>query len=247
MCLIKCLFFSFCMLWAGEIKTNHVDVSNAPKWLTKAQVNLVTDRIQRFLEWDIRKVNVAWFHDEAGFRKALKQNAGQAISTSGSASTVLAFSQRKQNRIFIGPKVSHENFSGIFGHELGHIIMFQKYKDAIPQWLEEGLANFAAKNVKVDYQWLSEQPEINVLEMGHPFQESKVTVKHHYTASTALMEMISARCSIHDLLQLSVAEGLEKYLDTFCQIKDLNAEFKAWVLKKSKITKIKGPQAVSIK
>ena len=111
--------------------------------------------------------------------------------------------------------------------------MFQKYKNAIPPWLEEGLANWAAKHGTIDYKYLASQPAVDVKTMGHPFGNGGPGPRYHYMASTALMEMIGSHCQIHDLLQLSVGEKLEGYLGTFCDIPDLNAEFHKFVARKA--------------
>ena len=54
--------------------------------------------------------------------------------------------------------------------------------------------------------------------------------------SKALVEMISKKCDLSDLLQLSVGKNLDSYLGTFCEIKDLNQSFTMWLEKKNKRT-----------
>jgi hypothetical protein len=127
-----------------------------------------------------------------------------------------------------------------------HIIVFQKYKSAIPAWLDEGLANYAADRRNVSYAWLKTQPYRDVSTLVHPFEKARTDesgpykvgsavgsgpdrARYHYEASTAVMEMIATHCDIHDLLQLSVGKKLETYLSTYCGINDVNAEFKAWL------------------
>jgi len=222
--LILLFFLGTTTGFAKDIETNSVIVKNSPSWLTSARINKVVDRISRYLEWDIRRVSAHWYTDETAFRQA-----------HGFDSSVLAVAKRADNSVHVGPRVNTENFDGIFGHELVHVILYQKYHDAIPKWLEEGLANYMAKHGTIDYAWLVKQPQFDVRAMGHPFGKTAVTtVKNHYMASTALMEMIASKCSIHDLLQLSVGEKLESYLSTFCDISDLNASYRKWIERKAR-------------
>ncbi|OFZ84091.1 MAG: hypothetical protein A2603_06250 [Bdellovibrionales bacterium RIFOXYD1_FULL_55_31] len=220
-------------LWAREIRTNSISIPNPPSWLTERKVNAVVDRIQRVLEWDIRRVNVQWYAD-----------AKQFADAHGYGSSVLAFARASQNAIHLGPKVTNSNFDGIFGHELVHVILYQKYHDAVPKWLEEGLANHAARRGTVDYVWLSSQAPRNVRSLVHPFDTKlsaqSVSVegsKYHYMASQALAEMIAARCSLSDLLQLSVGKKLEAYLSTFCRIPDVDQAFRNWLTSKKRAGK----------
>ena len=216
--------------WAREIRTSSISIPNPPSWLTERKVDAVVDRIQRVLEWDIRRVSVQWYADAKQFSDA-----------HGYGSSVLAFARASQNAIHLGPKVTSSNFDGIFGHELVHVILYQKYHDAIPKWLEEGLANHAAKRGTVDYAWLSSQAPRSVRSLVHPFDTKlsaqSVSVegsKYHYMASQALAEMLAARCNLNDLLQLSVGKKLETYLSTFCRIPDVDQAFKNWLSSKKR-------------
>lgn len=225
------LLIALATVSAKEITTNNVQMFDAPKWLTEAHVNNVVDKIQAMLEWDIRRVNVRWYTNAREF-----EHAHGLPVTRDATSTILAVSKKADNTVHLGPNVDAANFDGVFGHELGHIIMFQKYKAAIPQWLEEGLANWAARHGTIDYKYLASQPAVDVKTMGHPFGTGGPGPRYHYMASTALMEMIGSHCQIHDLLQLSVGEKLEGYLDTFCGISDLNAEFRKFVARKAGVS-----------
>ena len=287
------LFYAFLLLAndaaAEELSTNEVVFTNPPSWLNRIRVNKVVDRIQATMEWDIHRVRVQWYLDQATFQKF-----------HGFDASVLAISRKQDNTIHLGPRVIDQNFDAIFGHELVHTIVFQKYKDAIPNWLNEGLANYVAREGQVDYAWLNSQPFIDVRTLVHPFEkplggdqspapenlsntsnplptpsdsprpspiptpsekgahhgkkgkrgdsatEKSLTIPHttpapkvginpryHYQASTALIEMIAAQCSLDDLLQLSVGKKLESYLTTYCSISDVNASFRAWVKMKS--------------
>ncbi len=208
--------------WAspsGTLTTNALVVHHPPSWLSPSLLESATQPIQLFLEWDIRKVPVYFYVSQSDFLKA--QNLGD---------TVLATTDRKSGTIHVGPRVNKENFSRVFGHELAHVIVLQKYRKAIPPWLEEGLANYAAKNDKVDYTFLKSAVLPPVRDLVHPFGQGK-NPRLVYEGSTALMHFLQSRCAIRDLLQLSVGKTLESYLGTFCQISDLDVEFRAWLAK----------------
>ena len=214
---------------AEEIVTNAVVIRNPPAWLTERRVEKAVDRAQAFLEWDIRKVQVTWYFDESEFFDAHKLG-----------NSVVAFANKQNNTIHIGPRVNQKNFDSVFAHELTHIVLGQKYKSSIPKWLEEGLANAVGKYGSVDYSWLQSQTLRPVRGMEHPFKgltagdpTTSDRARYHYVASSALIELIASKCKLNDLLQLSVEKGLENYLPTFCRIKDLDAEFKAWVSRKA--------------
>lgn len=227
---IQSVFVSLLLLasagaWAGKrIETNEVFMPDAPAWVTSSRVNRVVEHIQDNLEWDIRKITVRWYTDQAQFRRA-----------HGFDDTVVAFSQKADNTVHLGPRVTASNFDDIFGHELVHVILYQKYKDAVPRWLEEGMANFFSKHGHVDYRWLASQPVPEVTQLVHPFGASAtVSPQYHYMASTAVMEMIASKCQVSDLLQLSVGKKLETYLSTYCGIPDVTASFREWLKKKSR-------------
>lgn len=207
----------------GTIETNAVHMINAPSWLKLTRVEKVTDRIQTKLEWTIRKIQVKWYDAPESYALVNKLNPA-----------VVAFARQNDNSIHIGPEVKDANFDQIFGHELVHIITYQKYKDAIPKWLDEGLANYLSKSGPVKYKWLSEQklPD-DVTKMGHPFKGSTVDFRVNYAVSQALIEMIASKCDLSQLIQLSVERHLEDYLKSYCEIDDLNAAFKKWVKKKA--------------
>jgi hypothetical protein len=238
------LFFFFIGLLSAQaqarvVDTNEVRSDAAPAWVKTPLVDRVVERIQSKLEWDIRKIRLVWHSDQQEFRKA-----------HGFDDSVLAFSRKSDNSVHMGPRVSETNFESVFGHELVHVILFQKYKGAVPKWLEEGLANSLSnhqplvKNGKVasdqshwsvDYAWLTAQPSMDVLTLNHPFLGVATQgARYHYQASQALVEMIASHCSLDQLLQLSVGKKLENYLSTFCGIDDVNSEFRKWVAKKAK-------------
>lgn len=209
-----------CFAAAAELRTQAVTFVNPPAWLKERAVERTVDRVQAFLEWDIRRVQAHWYTDEKAFG-----------AVHGFGATVLAVARKKDQTLHFGPRVTAGNFDSVFGHELAHIILFQKYKDAIPKWLEEGLANRAGKRGKVDYGWLAAQPERDVTQLDHPFSGAADS-GYHYTASTALIEMLASKCDLGDLLQLSVGKKLETYIANTCGIADINVEFRNWVRRK---------------
>jgi hypothetical protein len=174
---------------------------------------------------------MVWHPDQAEFEEGHKMGPA-----------VLAYSNGPSNSVHVGPRVSSKTFDPVIGHELVHVILFQKYKGAVPKWLEEGLANYVGKWGEIDYKRLASggAPE-DVRSLVHPFkgtagQSGDLTdsARLHYMTSKALVEMIASKCSLRDLLQLSVGKSVENYLSTFCGIPDLNAEFKQWIAKKAR-------------
>ncbi|OQW46432.1 MAG: hypothetical protein A4S09_05530 [Proteobacteria bacterium SG_bin7] len=205
-----------------EILTNSVRMRAAPRWLTSTRINKVADRVQSTLEWTIRRAEVLWYSDEDLF-----------IAAHGLSNTLVAFSQKTANTIHLGPKITEKNFDQIFAHELVHIVAYQKYKQAIPGWLEEGLANHVGKVGKVDYQWLKNQPALeHASELAHPLVGSEFQIHYRYVASQALAEMLHKKCDFKNLLRLSVGRKMEDYISTYCGIKDLDAAFRSWIKEK---------------
>lgn len=218
------LLFTLCAYSAAakEIKTESVVFVNPPAWVSEAMVEKATSPIHTYLQWEVRRVKVSYHSDAAEFESI--HNGGPAVA---------AFFRRKDSTVHLGPRVTAGNFHAVFGHEWVHVVFFQKYKGAIPQWLEEGLANYLAKLGSVDYAWLATQPFQDVRELHHPLSDVS-TMKFHYQTSTAVTEMIASRCALPDLLQLSVKKKLETYLSTFCEIANINGAYKEWVAKHQK-------------
>lgn len=219
------LFFSS-QLWSKEIRTNSVTMEKAPKWLKRVRVDKVTDRVQSKLEWSTRRIHVYWYDKQSQFEK---------IHSLGPTASAVAIKTNKKQSIHLGPNVNTRNFDQIFGHELVHIIFFQKYKGAIPRWLEEGFANHLSRRKKVNYKWLVKQkwPE-DIKTMSHPFKGSTVSVKFHYLASQGLVEMIDKKCDLDNLLRLSVERKMKDYIKSYCNIPDVHSAFKKWVDQQSK-------------
>ncbi|MCM2281270.1 MAG: hypothetical protein NDI61_05415 [Bdellovibrionaceae bacterium] len=210
--------------FAKEIKTNEIVMPNAPDWLKQTRVEQVTNRIQHKLEWSTRRVHAIWYTSQEEFEK---------VHTLGPFAAAVAKVGAQGSSIHLGPGVDQENFDAVFGHELVHIVIGQKYKDAIPKWLEEGLANHLANRGKVDYAWLAKQPfPDDVRDLAHPFRGSAAGISYRYKASQALAEMLSKRCELENLIRLSVQRKMENYIQTYCGIADLNKAFREWVQKK---------------
>lgn len=218
------LLFSFSQLsQAKEILTNSSLFQNPPPWLTSTRINRIADHIQSKMEWSIRRTNVIWFTDEISFQNAHKLGP-----------VPIAVTNKTINTIYLGPKVGEKNFDQVFGHELVHIISFQKYKESIPKWLEEGFANHLSKSTQVDYTWLKQQkiPQ-DARTLIHPLNGSITDIKTHYVASQALVEMLANKCDLNNLMRMSVGRNMETYIKNMCQINDLNKSFEDWILKKS--------------
>jgi len=205
----------------AEFSTNAARFVNPPKWLTAYKANAVVAKIEKRLEWSTRRVDVTYYSSEDAFEKAL------GISKSA----VVAFARRSDQSIHLGPKVKEDNFTSVFGHELAHVIVFQKFKMAIPKWLEEGLANRVAENIIIDYNWLAKQSRLNVSKLGHPLDaKSEVTLNFHYMAALGVVHMLESKCtSLRELLNLSLRSTLEDAVPTFCKIPDINSAFWKWV------------------
>ncbi|HTL11371.1 MAG TPA: hypothetical protein VL588_02720 [Bdellovibrionota bacterium] len=207
---------------ADEVRGEAIAISGAPSWVTDRLLDRVAARVEREMEWDIRRVHGAWFSDENEFAHA--HGLG--------SSAVMAVTRRSDQTIFFGPKVTRDRFQEVLAHELTHVCVYQKYKDAIPDWLAEGLANHVAKAGVVDYAWLATQPFLQVDHLGHPFQ-SPGAYRQHYMASGALMDLLKAKCNWHDLLQLSVGKRLETYIQNTCGISNLNDALRRWISQKA--------------
>lgn len=202
---------------AKNLSINQIQFMNAPESLTETALQEIVDNVQSFLEWDLRKITVYGYTDLGEF------NRQHHLSFS-----VEAVFRRSDSSIHISPKIGSEDFRRVFSHELVHAVIFQKYKNAIPIWLEEGLANYVGKYRSPDYRWLNGKQWSDVTLMGHP-ASSVIDSKIYYFVSAGLIEMIASKCSLKDLLQLSVGAKLTTYLKTYCEISDLNSDFKKWV------------------
>ncbi len=207
---------------AQPITTNNIQFVNPPSWLTETMITDSVSKIQNYLEWDLIRIR-AFYHSDP---KEYQAETELRFTTN-------AFFRRADQSIHLSPKVNSKNFNQVFGHELVHAIFFQKYKSAIPSWLEEGFANFIGTHSKPDYAWLSKQPAVDVTTLTHP-QTDLSGSRFHYEASTALIEMIASRCSLKDLLQLSVGSRLQNYLKTYCEISDINLSYRRWIALKSR-------------
>ena len=222
-----------------QITTNSVIVSNAPSWLTQGRVQQVVDRVERKLEWSIRRTT-ATFYSSAP--QMLKNFSGRA------APEIVAFTKGSDLTIHLGPKVTKANFDLIFGHELAHVIIFQKYKTSVPPWLNEGLCNNVAGYKSLNYTWLAAQsPRVDVTQLYHPYDPERASrADVHYMASLAAVKMLEKKCpSFRELLNLALKSNINDYIKTYCGIPDLNKAFWSWVdaeAKKEK-SKLKGSKS----
>jgi hypothetical protein len=146
------------------------------------------------------------------------------------APDIIAFTKAADQTIHLGPRVNKANFKGVFGHELAHVVLFQKYKTSIPEWLTEGLCNSVAGNEKLSYVWIAQQaPRFDVTKIAHPYgKQNKNNADLHYRVSLALVKMLEQKCpDFRELLNLSLKSKLADFLPTHCSIPDLNTAF--WV------------------
>jgi hypothetical protein len=204
-----------------EIRTSAIVMAQPPSWLLKSRVEKITTRIQNKLEWNIRQITVSWYINEADFQK---------VHTLGPSAVAVTKTGNNIATIHMSQAVNTSNFDMIFGHELAHVIIFQKYHGGVPRWLEEGIANFVSNYPKVDYKWLASQPFLSdVRVLSHPFSGTIESIRYRYNASQALAEMLDKKCHIDNLIRLSIGRDMEKYIPTYCGINDINQEFNNWV------------------
>ncbi len=100
---------------------------------------------------------VQFYSDSESFKSASKLNF---------CSQCFFFSINRY--IHISPMKDLDALTPTFRHELVHVIFKQKYKTAIPGWLEEGLANHLGSQRKVDYKWLKTQNIPDADRLSHP-------------------------------------------------------------------------------
>ncbi len=202
---------------ASDFRMNCCDVKDAPSWATSDRLRSIDARISEALAWSIRRIRVQFYAHASHFKQA-----------SNLRFSVNAFFRPSDESVHVSPSVTEDMFDATFGHELVHVIFHQKYKNAIPAWLEEGLANFIGSRRAIDYNWLAKQKLTPVTSLVHPNSDASGS-KYHYQASGAAAAMIADRCNMNDLLMLSVGRKLEKYLATFCKIEDVDVSFRDWV------------------
>jgi hypothetical protein len=218
---------------ANDFVIEQIHFKKPPQWLTLSLAQKTISRVKGFLDWDPRHAEISFYTDTREFEAHLASHHSDRYISH-------AVTEKNQSQIHLGPQVTGRNFAQVFGHELVHLALFQKYKDEVPHWLEEGLANYVPgkdDDLLVDYAWLGkhlspqERPKkrglINTLEAtgqtSHPH--------YQYEASTALIQMIASKCSLEDVIQHSLGGSFEKYLSTHCGIVDIDEEFKKWVNK----------------
>lgn len=219
--LLICFFCISSSAFSKTIQVNQVTFFDAPKWLTNEEVQSCVQKVENTLEWDLRKISVFYYSDSSEFNK--KNNFKFPID---------ALFKKSDQSIHISPKVNKTQFKRVFSHELVHAIFFQKYRNAIPVWLEEGLANTLSDYPSPDYRWLNLQSWPPVSTLGH-VNDRLANARTYYSVSTGLIEMIKAKCNLHDLLKLTVGSKLTHYLKTFCGIEDTDKDFRKWVAEKA--------------
>lgn len=222
------LIFSTTAL-SAELLTNCARFNDSPKWLNLSRVNRIADSVTRIMEWDIRRVEVQWYRNQKEFEAAHSLGTRRDPTE---VKIVFCWDQKLSKVISIV----------LLDTELVHITSAQKFKDAIPKWLEEGMANHLANFGKVDYKTMAKRPlPKDVTKMNHPMNGSEQDILNHYLTSQALAEMLSARCDFRNLLRLSVQRKMEHYLEKVCRISDINQTFQKWVsdqaLAKNKLKK----------
>lgn len=206
----------------NSYKTNCCAVENAPSWLSSYLMSDISAEMEQKMHWVIRRVRVVFHNNKATFASAANLNFSAS-----------AFFSPMGQVIEFSPQPNLETFAPIFRHELAHVISNQKFKGAIPRWLEEGFANFLGSRHDVDYKWLAAQTLPNASELGHPSTDASGS-KMHYLLSTATVEMIAGTCNLDDLLMLATGSKLTNYLETFCKIKDVNKSVRGWITGKAK-------------
>lgn len=212
---------------AKTLLLNAALIHNPPNWLNMNYAEKPILKIQSKLEWSVRRVDVFFYNNWSDYLRA--HNLGKRA-------VAVTVTKNNKSSIHMSPNLTKANYPNVMAHELVHVILRQKYKDAIPKWLEEGLANHLAQYEKVDYKWLAQQTPIDdVTKLSHPFQASKSQISYRYKASQALAEMLQKKCDLENLIRLSVERKMTNYIDTFCGIKDINLAFKNWLKNKSKI------------
>src|ERR1700722_15355167 len=105
---MKILFFITIFLLcvaanANELKTNAVFMQGSPDWVTGGRINKIVENIQSLLEWDIRRIKVYWYKNQNVFEDMHKFGP-----------TVIAISRKSDNTVHLGPRVTNENFDGVF-------------------------------------------------------------------------------------------------------------------------------------
>lgn len=215
------------MALAATIQTNEMTIHDSPEWVKRVEVEKLTEKIQNKLEWRTRKVPVYWHSTLESFSKA---------HSLGPLPAAVTIKSKKKTEIHMSPTVDKSDYKEILGHELVHVIFYQKYKASIPRWLEEGFANFYSRTSKVDYKRLARQklPE-DVTQMQHPYKQKLIDARLHYHISQALAEMLDEKCDLDNLLRLSVQKKLENYIIRTCGIKNINQSFQKWLLEKSQV------------
>ncbi len=208
--------------FAADYRTNCCEVKGAPNWLSSYTLQDLAVAIESKMHWSTRRIKVEFYGSGDDFQRA-----------SGLNFVANAFFNPNQQLIGVSPQKDLETFKPTFRHEMVHVISNQKFKGAIPNWLEEGFANYLGSKRQVDYKWLASQNIPDASQLRHPSTDEGGS-KMHYQLSTATVEMIAKKCNLNDLLMLATGSKLTNYLETFCKIKNVGQEVRDWVALKSK-------------
>jgi hypothetical protein len=206
-----------------ELRTNCCLVQNPPAWLQTTDLQATAKRVEGRLQWTIRRVQLRFVQDPNQYR-----------SEGSLQFPTRAFFNRSKNTIYFSPTVNKDNFPAVLGHELVHVVFAQKHKHAIPVWLEEGFANFIGSQVVADYRWLAKEQLSPVTSLKHPNSDPD-TFRQHYQLSGAAVDYIASRCSLDDLLMMSVKRSVTDYLQKLCRIKNIDSEVAAWIASKASL------------
>jgi hypothetical protein len=204
---------------AENYRTNCCEVENAPSWLSSYTLSEIASEMESEMGWSIRRVKVIFHNTDQTFTKSANLNF-----------SALAFFSPSRQTIEFKPQKDLASFTPTFRHELAHVISNQKFKGGIPQWLEEGFANYIGAKQKIDYKWLKAQTLPDASKLSHPNSDATGS-RMHYLLSTATVEMIASKCDLHDLLMLTTGSKMTQYLETFCKIKNLDADVRDFVTK----------------
>ncbi len=212
---------------AAALITNSLEIQNPPNWLKTNAINRVAARIENKLEWSPKRISARFYATENAF-----------VAAHGyPQSPILAFYRSSTKEIHFGPRVTVENIEKVLAHEMAHAVLAQKYSTRLPKWLEEGLANWAAKNDGVKWRVLAQSKNrLDPRSIHHPIKAADFTdTQLQYQVSMAFVHFLQRKCpSFRELLNLSLKSKLEAFLPTYCGIHDAQKEFWAFVDRQSR-------------
>lgn len=215
------LIVSPSFLFATHFQTNSLKVQNAPDWLKPHDVIKVTERIENRLEWKIKRIPVIWHSSPKTYLKA---------HSLGPLARAVTVQQGGQVEVHMGPDIKKEDLQVSLAHELVHVIFRQKYRGSIPDWLEEGFANFYSEKDKISKSRLkSISLPGDVTTLTHPFKGMSLGVHDHYLVSQGMVQMLSEKCNLQQLLRLSVEKEITTFVKNSCGIENIHGTFIKWI------------------